>query len=214
MTEISPQPQRRSSSESSEEYPSGSPIYVSGLFGYVIGVLWIGVLRHRIDTQPEVRLRVGAFDVGVLVFSAAAIFLASVHGKCLRHTEDVDVVFTKKNSSLLTLECGQWIRMLCDSSNLHKQKLVEPIPLASKMATVKKVGQKNGEVGLLVEYLFCDYVILRVKSIRQVRLFYVSGLLNRRTWQIVFTWLWGWQPLRQSKRQSLPPTVFLKTTLT
>ena len=44
---------------------------------------------HRINTQPEVRLRVGAFDVGVLVFSAAAIFLASVHGKCLRFTEDV-----------------------------------------------------------------------------------------------------------------------------
>ena len=62
---------------------------------------------HRIDTQPEVRLRVGAFDVGVLVFSAAAIFLASVHGKCLRYTEDVDVVFTKKNSSLLTLQRGR-----------------------------------------------------------------------------------------------------------
>ena len=77
---------------------------------------------HRIDTQPEVRLRVGAFDVGVLVFSAAAIFLASVHGKCLRYTEDVDVVFTKKNSSLFTLERGRWMRMLCDSSNLHKQK--------------------------------------------------------------------------------------------
>ena len=62
---------------------------------------------HRINTQPEVRLRVGAFDVGVLVFSAAAIFLASVHGKCLRYTEDVDAVFTKKNSSLFTLERGQ-----------------------------------------------------------------------------------------------------------
>ena len=46
--------------------------------------------------------------------------------------------------------------MLCDSSNLNKQKLVKPKPLASKMAAVKKVGQKNGEVGLLVEYLFCD----------------------------------------------------------
>ena len=46
--------------------------------------------------------------------------------------------------------------MLCDSSNLHKQKLVKPKPLASKMAAVKKVGQKNGEVGLLVEYLLCD----------------------------------------------------------
>ena len=46
--------------------------------------------------------------------------------------------------------------MFCDSSNLHKQKLVKPKPLASKMAAVKKVGQKNGEVGLLVEYLFCD----------------------------------------------------------
>ena len=108
-----------------------------------------GCLGHRINTQPEVRLRVGAFHVGVLVFLAAAIFLASVHGKCLRYTEDVDVVFTKKNSSLLTLERGRWIRMLCDSSNLHKQKLVKPKPLASKMAAVKKVGQKNGEVELL-----------------------------------------------------------------
>ena len=99
---------------------------------------------HRINTQPEVRLRVGAFDVGVLVFSAAAIFLANVHGKCLRYTEDVDVVFTK-NSSLFTLERGRCIRMLCGSSNFHKQKLVKPKPLASKMVAVKKVGQKNGE---------------------------------------------------------------------
>ena len=37
--------------------------------------------------------------------------------------------------------------------------------------------------------------------------------INRRTWRIVFTWLWGWPPLRSSKRQSLSPTVFLKTTL-
>ena len=65
-----------------------------------------GQRSHRIDTQPEVRLRVGAFDVGVLVFSAADIFLASLHGKCLRYTEDVDVVFTKKYSSSLTLERG------------------------------------------------------------------------------------------------------------
>ena len=99
-------------------------------------------LRYRINTQPKVRLRVGAFDVGVLVFSAAAIFLASVHRKCLRYTEDVDVVFTKKKSSLFTLERGRWIRILCDSSNLHKQKLVKPKALASKMAAVKKVGQK------------------------------------------------------------------------
>ena len=58
-------------------------------------------------TQPEVRLRVGAFDVGVLIFSAAAILLASVHGKCLHYTEEVDVVFTEKNSSLFTLERGR-----------------------------------------------------------------------------------------------------------
>ena len=83
------------------------------------------------DTQPEVQLGVDDFDVR------------------LRYTEDVDVVFTKKNSSLLTLQRGQWIR---DNSNLHKQKLVlKPKPVASKMAVVKKLGQKNGEVGLLVE---------------------------------------------------------------
>ena len=67
----------------------------------------LGQCYHRINTQPEVQLRVGAFDVGVLVFSAAALFLASVHGKCLRYTEDVDVVVTKKNSSLFTLERGR-----------------------------------------------------------------------------------------------------------
>ena len=37
--------------------------------------------------------------------------------------------------------------MLSDSSNLHKQKLlIKPKPLASKMAAVKKVGQKNGSL--------------------------------------------------------------------
>ena len=75
----------------------------------------------------------------------------------LRYTEDVDVVFTKNNSSLSTLERGQLIRVLCDSSSVYKQKLVKPKPLASKMAAVKKLGQINGEVGLLVEYLFCDH---------------------------------------------------------
>ena len=72
-----------------------------------------------------------ARQFGVLVFSAAAIFLASVHGKCLRYTEDVDVVLTKKNSSLLTLERRQLISMLCDSSYRQKQNLVKPKPLAS-----------------------------------------------------------------------------------
>ena len=52
--------------------------------------------------------------------------------------------------------------MLYDSSNLHKQKLVRPKQLASKMAAVKKVGQKNGEVGLLVEYLFCGKAVRAV----------------------------------------------------
>ena len=114
------------------------------------------VAQNKYSTRsPTPCRRLWCWCNGVLVFSAAAIFLASVHGKCLRYTEDVDVVFTKKNSSLFTLERGRWIRMLCDSSNLHKQKFVKPKPLASKMAAVKKVGQKNGEVGLLVEYLFC-----------------------------------------------------------
>ena len=57
---------------------------------------------------------------------------------------NVDVIFTKKNSSLLILERGQWNRMLFDSSNLHKQKLVQPKLLGSKMAAEKKLGQKNG----------------------------------------------------------------------
>ena len=52
--------------------------------------------------------------------------------------------------------------MLCDSSNLHKQELVKPKPLASKMAAVKKLGQKNGEVGLLVE-IFCVHMELNAR---------------------------------------------------
>ena len=55
----------------------------------------------------------------------------------LRYTEDVDVVFTKNKSPLLTLERGQLIRVLCDGSSLHKQKLVKPKPPAAKMAAVK-----------------------------------------------------------------------------
>ena len=70
------------------------------------------VNSYPVNTQPEVQLSVGAFEVCVLVFSAAAIFLASVHGKCLRYTEDVDVVFTKNNSPLSTLELEQLIRTL------------------------------------------------------------------------------------------------------
>ena len=73
----------------------------------------------------------------------------------LRYTEDVDVVFRKSNSPLSTLERGQLIRMHCDNSNLYKQKLVKPKPLAGKMAAVKKMGQKIREVRLLVKYLLC-----------------------------------------------------------
>ena len=79
-----------------------------------------------------------------------------MHGSVLRYTEDVDRVFTKNNSPLSTLERGQLIRMLCDNSTLYKQKLVKPKPLANKIASVKKLGQKNDIVGLLVEYLSCD----------------------------------------------------------
>ena len=98
------------------------------------------------------------FDVCVLIFLAAAIFLQQVcMESVLRYTEDVGLVFTNENSSLLTLKRGRWMRVLCDNSNLHKQKLVKPKPLAGKMAAVKT--QKNGEVRLLVEYLFCGRTI-------------------------------------------------------
>ena len=62
---------------------------------------------HIIHNQPEVQLGVGTFDVCIVAFLAAAIFLESVHGKCLRYTKDVDVIFTKNNSPLLTFESGQ-----------------------------------------------------------------------------------------------------------
>ena len=107
------------------------PLWCTEWNNKCIGSVVIAVYSHRINTQPEVR------------DSAAAIFLSSVHGKCLRYTEDVDVVFTKKNSSLFTLERGRWIRMLCDSSNLQKQKLVKPKPLANKMAIREKIGTKK-----------------------------------------------------------------------
>ena len=37
------------------------------------------------------------------------------------------------------------------------------------MAAVKKVGQKNGEVGLLVEYLFCDRAAQLSKQLSKER---------------------------------------------
>ena len=79
---------------------------------------------HRMDTQPEVgELRVGAFDVFVLVFSGVAIFLASVHGKCFTLYRRCWSRFYDEKQFV---ERGQWIRMLYDSSNVHKQKLVKP----------------------------------------------------------------------------------------
>ena len=64
------------------------------------------IITTELNTQPEVRLCVGVFDVGVLVFSAAAIFLASVHGKCLRYIEDVDVIFYEEKQSVVHF--GTW----------------------------------------------------------------------------------------------------------
>ena len=43
------------------------------------------------------------------------------------------------------------------------------------MAAVKKVGQKNGEVGLLVEYLFCDSTL---RLFHQSIPFFVVGDVN------------------------------------
>ena len=52
----------------------------------------------------------------------------------LRYTADVDVIFTKYNNPLSTLERGQLIRVLCDSS----KKLVKSKPLPAKMAAVEQ----------------------------------------------------------------------------
>ena len=52
--------------------------------------------------------------IELLMFAAA--ILASVHGKCLCYTEDVDIIFTKKNSSLFKLwNMDNESEMLCDS---------------------------------------------------------------------------------------------------
>ena len=61
-------------------------------------LLCVSLLRHLIKTAK-------AHASQVVVFSATAILLESVYGKCLRYTEDFDVVFTKNNSPL-TLERG------------------------------------------------------------------------------------------------------------
>ena len=89
-----------------------------------------------------------------------AIFLASALEECSRYTEDVDVVFYEEKQFVVNF--GTWTINQCfvtahiHKQKLHKQKLVKPKPLAGKLAVVKKLGQKNGEVILLVEYLFCD----------------------------------------------------------
>ena len=97
---------------------------------------------HKIDTQPEVQLRVGAFwCLRPRIFGRRHLPIASVHGKYFT------LFFTKENSSLLTLKREQWIRMLCDNSSL--QKLVKPKPLAGKMAPVKTQSWTSGWVSIL-----------------------------------------------------------------
>ena len=107
--------------------------------------------NHRIDTQPEVQLRI----LGRRHLPSKRAWKVFYD-----YTEDVDVVFTKNNSPFSTLERGQWIRVLCNSSCLYKQKHVTPKPLASKIAAVKKVGQKNGEVSSCWAWSILLYGIL------------------------------------------------------
>ena len=77
-------------------------------------------LIHRVIYVPLPRSLVETWGgrghrIEPLMF-AAAIFLASMHGKCLCYTEDVDVVFTKKNSLLFKLwNMDNESEMLCDS---------------------------------------------------------------------------------------------------
>ena len=59
---------------------------------------------HRINTQPEVRLRVGTFDVGVLVYFRPP---SSSQQVCMENVYVILKMFTKKISSLLTLERGR-----------------------------------------------------------------------------------------------------------
>ena len=68
----------------------------------------------RIHNQPEVQLSVGTFDVCVLVFSTAAIFLASVHEKVF-YDEDVDIVFIRT-----TIHCQLWnVEQWCSEQRFH-----------------------------------------------------------------------------------------------
>ena len=91
---------------------------------------------------------------------AAAIFLASVHGKCLRYTEILKMLMSFLRRK--TVRCSLWnmddesecfvTAQISTNKNSRNQNRL----LAKSLAAVKKVGQKNGEVGLLVECLFCE----------------------------------------------------------
>ena len=78
------------------------------------------------------------------------------HGKYIN-----DVCFKTLYSTFFSCCFDYWIEVFKITKKCkQKQKLVKAKPLASKMAAMKKVaGQKNGEVRLLVEYLFSATMI-------------------------------------------------------
>ena len=87
---------------------------------------------------------------------------------------------------LFVVNFGTWTmnpNALWQLKSPDKRKLRKPKPLASRMAAVKKVGQKNGEVGLLVEYLFCALIASRLLAPSQK---ISSSFLYQRVFDFVF----------------------------
>ena len=118
--------------------------------------------NHRINNQPEVRLRVGAFDVGVLTHVASRISsspsirrLASSPGSFYRRVFFLHIgPYKYKTSAFVTGKC----RLKVKSAGENCQ---DGVNMASKWridgvfwtCALKKRGQVFTRVGLLVNFI-------------------------------------------------------------
>ena len=84
--------------------------------------------------------------------SVPLMFVSSYLYSVLRYTEDVDVVFTKNNSPLLTSIMNQNALWQLKSPQTKTRQIKDA---SWQNGSREKVGRKNGEVGFLFECLFC-----------------------------------------------------------
>ena len=125
-------------------------------------------------------------------------FFASlfVINKCVHFVKVVSLVHNNSNTSMTEMKPTN--RLLTDRFNNKDQELTN---LTNKRRIETHQWQTLHEFFSQYHHGLTD----QSSSLHQ--------LYNIINWQILFTWLWRWLPLRLSKRQS-PTTVLFRTILT